>query len=300
MTHRLPDFVIVGAMKCGTSSLHEQLARLPGVFMSTPKEPNFFSDDSNWSRGFEWYASCFAGAPGDAIVGESSTHYTKLPDHPRVVERLKEHLPGARFVYVMRHPIDRLASHVIHGWSERRMSGDAERDVARHTELVDYGLYAMQMRPYIEAFGPEHVLPVFLERMRSHPREELERVARFVGVSGEITCAEDAIEQNVSGERLRKGTLLDFIMEAPVVSHARRALVPRAAREWVKDRFYRMRTRPELVAGTRSRLEARFDEDLAELSAMLGLDSPLTCANFASIVTGIESPAFVSREAASR
>ena len=103
-----PDFMIIGAMKSATSTLHEQLAATPGFFMSRPKEPNFFSDDSQWSRGLDWYAGLFATAPPGALRGESSTHYTKLPTHPHTLERLAASVRTRRFVYVMRHPVDRL------------------------------------------------------------------------------------------------------------------------------------------------------------------------------------------------
>ncbi|HTO70120.1 MAG TPA: sulfotransferase, partial [Myxococcota bacterium] len=79
---RLPDFAIIGAMKCGTSTLHEQLALRSGFFMSRPKEPNFFSDDDQYARGVGWYAGLFAGAAPGQLCGESSTHYTKLPTYP--------------------------------------------------------------------------------------------------------------------------------------------------------------------------------------------------------------------------
>ena len=59
---RLPDFIVMGAMKCATSTLHEQLAAQPGFFMSKPKEPNFFSDDEIYARGLDWYRSLFAGS----------------------------------------------------------------------------------------------------------------------------------------------------------------------------------------------------------------------------------------------
>src|SRR5580704_13557650 len=105
--HR-PDFIVIGAMKSATTTLHEQLARQPGIFMSRPKEPNFFSDDEVYERGLPWYLSIFQGAGESALCGESSTHYTKLPAHPRTVERMARALPRVRVVYVMRHPIDRL------------------------------------------------------------------------------------------------------------------------------------------------------------------------------------------------
>lgn len=93
-----PDFLIIGAMKSATSTLHEQLARQPGVFMSTPKEPNFFSDDPIYARGFEWYRGLFAGGAEALLRGESSTHYTKLPTHPHAVERIARHLPQVKLI----------------------------------------------------------------------------------------------------------------------------------------------------------------------------------------------------------
>ena len=109
-----PDFIVIGAMKSATTTLHEQLARQPGLFMSVPKEPNFFSDDDNYAQGLGWYSSLFRDAPAGALRGESSTHYTKLPTHPRTVDRMVQALPDVKLIYVMRHPIDRLISQYVH------------------------------------------------------------------------------------------------------------------------------------------------------------------------------------------
>ena len=72
----LPDFAIIGAMKCGTTTLAAQLGAQDGVFVTTPKEPEFFSEDANYARGMDWYASLYQGAaPGD-LTGEGSTGLT--------------------------------------------------------------------------------------------------------------------------------------------------------------------------------------------------------------------------------
>ena len=111
-----PDFILIGAMKSATSTLHAQLAQQPGIFMSTPKEPNYFSDDQQYALGEDWYDNLFAAAKPGELCGESSTHYTKLPDYPHTIERMKKRLAAPRLVYVMRHPVDRLVSHYIHQW----------------------------------------------------------------------------------------------------------------------------------------------------------------------------------------
>ena len=124
-----PDFAIIGAMKSATSTLHVQLSAVSGVAMSSPKEPCFFSDDEIFARGEAWYDACFAHAgPGD-LRGESSTHYTKLPTLPHACERLHRRRPDAKLLYVIRHPIDRLISHYVHGWTEGWHRGDLERAI---------------------------------------------------------------------------------------------------------------------------------------------------------------------------
>ncbi|MHC5002209.1 MAG: sulfotransferase family protein, partial [Planctomycetota bacterium] len=280
---RWPDFIIIGAMKCATSTLHEQLARQDGIVMSDPKEPCFFSDDAIWARGSDWYRGLFARAGPADLCGESSTHYTKRPTHRRTVERMKAHLPATtRFVYVMRHPIDRLVSQYVHEWTQRRTTVPIDEAVEQLPELVDYGRYAMQLRPFIDAFGVDAILPVFLERMRSEPQEQLERVARFVGYGGAVRWDDGLDPQNVSAERERSSRLRRTLSAVPGARPLLHAVVPDALWERLKTRLWRMPGRPELSAGARARLERVYDEDLAELGRWLGLE--LSCATFARAV----------------
>jgi hypothetical protein len=127
----LPDFVIIGAMKSATTTLHEQLAAQAGIFMSEPKEPNFFSDEENWAKGMGWYRGLFEGAGDALLTGESSTHYTKLPDYPSALPRIRERLPDAKFIYVMRHPMQRLLlTTLTNGWSVQSIARSTRRCTA--------------------------------------------------------------------------------------------------------------------------------------------------------------------------
>ncbi len=276
-----PGFIIIGAMKCATSTLHEQLARQPGVFMTEPKEPNFFSDDEQWTRGPEWYRSLFEGAGNGELCGESSTHYTKQPTHPETVQRMQDALgDDLKFIYVMRHPIDRLVSHYIHEWTQRVISEPIDKAIDAHEELVDYGRYAMQLEPYIEVFGRDRILPVFFDRLTAEPASELARVCRFIGLPGEPQWIDDADRQNSSAQRMRRSGIQQFLMNCPGSRTLRRRLVPQSIRDKVK-RIWMMKKRPELSAGRRAELEETFDADLAELGRWFGLR--LRCKNFKQI-----------------
>lgn len=278
----LPDFIIIGAMKSATSSLHKQLIEQQDVFMCTPKEPNFFSDADQYAKGMAWYSGLFAKAPNGSLLGEASTHYTKLPTHPKTVERLKKHLPNARFVYVMRHPVDRLISHYIHEWSTGVYHCDIEQALNKYPELIAYGRYAMQLEPYFDTFGRDAVLPVFFDRLIREPQTELERICRFIGYKGQPVWVEDMKPDNVSSERIRKFPFYNVLVESIPATWLRRRFIPQGLRDAIKMNL-RMQKRPVLGEEVRARLEAGFDHDLAQMGKWLGVD--LNCQNFKQLTS---------------
>jgi len=272
-----PDFIIIGAMKSATSSLHVQLASHGGIFMSDPKEPFYFSDDDQYRRGVDWYLSLFANADENDLCGESSTHYTKRPDYPETIPRMKALLPDVRLIYVMRHPIERLVSHYVHQWTQNVIRCDIDEAVGRYPELIDYGRYSYQLDPYIDAYGKASILPVFFTAMEQRPQMELERIARFIGYDHAVTWNDDLGAQNVSAERLRHFRGYRLLVDSWPLALLRRTLVPQSVRDMVKARLT-MRDRPVLSAASTARLESIFDQDLQVLSEWLGVD--LNCRNF--------------------
>lgn len=262
-----PDFLIVGAMKCGTTTLAAQLARQDGIFMTTPKEPNFFSDDDVFARGLGWYEALFAGAAPGELRGEASTHYTKLPTYPHTIARMAGVLNDPRIVYMIRDPVERAISHYIHEWSLGRMEGDLAAAVDRHPELVDYGRYAMQITPFVAAFGPANVFLTSLEQLKARPGDELARVAAFAGLGTPAVWQADLGAQNVSAERYRRLPFHGLLVDNPVAAALRRTLVPKAVRERIR-KSRSMETRPDVPDAVRRRLEAAFAEDRARLAEL--------------------------------
>jgi hypothetical protein len=261
----LPDFLIIGAMKCGTSTLQAQLARQPGVFMSTPKEPNYFSDDAVFARGQGWYESLFAAAaPGD-LRGEASTHYTKLPTHPRTLERVRPVLAAPRLIYMIRDPMARAVSHYIHEWTEGRASHNAEAALRAMPEIVDYGLYGLQISPWIAAYGADRVFLTSLEQLTADPDGEFARIAAFLGLPQGAAWLHDLPAQNVSAERVRRFPLENVLIDNPVAHALRRTLVPKRLRTWVRERRT-IAARPEIPAELQQRMRAAFLSDRAELA----------------------------------
>jgi hypothetical protein len=256
----LPDFLIIGAMKCGTSTLHEQLAAQDGVFMSDPKEPNFFSDDPVFAQGLAWYESLFADAPQGALKGEASTHYTKLPTYPRCADRIASALPHVRLVYVVRNRYQRLVSQYIHAWSVGELSCSLDEAVATREEFAAYSRYAMQISPYVERFGRDRILLTSQEALKADPQGELARIGVFLGARAPFRWRSDLDSSNVSSERIRPFPLYRLVVRNPVARALRRALVPKSVRETVKGRL-RMRERPALSPESRALLSPVFEAD---------------------------------------
>ncbi|HED54000.1 MAG TPA: sulfotransferase [Phycisphaerales bacterium] len=267
-------------MKCATSTLAKQLGSQPGVFMCEPKEPNYFSNDEIFANGPDWYESLFEPGREAKIIGEASTHYTKLPTYPQTVDRFRAVLPDAKLIYVMRHPIDRLVSQYVHEWTQRVVTGPIEDELDANPWMLEYGRYAMQLEPWLEAFGPDRILPVFSERLREDPQSELSRVGAFLGYEGEMRWV-DAGAQNVSAERMRKSPVRDAVLDLPGLKQIRRRLVPQGWRDRIKG-LWRLDSKPELSPARAQSLEMFYDADLKRLGELLGVE--LNCANFKSIV----------------
>ena len=277
LSNKLPDFIIIGAMKSATSTLHNQLSAQPGIFMSTPKEPNFFSDDEIYNQGLDWYTALFSDADTEQICGESSTHYTKLPDYPETIQRLKAAIPQPKLIYVMRHPIDRLVSHYMHQWSEGVISSDINQAIDRYPELVDYSCYGMQISAYFEAFGSKSVLPLFFEDLKANKNKSLNRVGEFIGLTEPLIWVDDLAQDNVSSQRIRRFYGYELLINSKPMAWLRKALIPQRVRDRVKQQLS-MQRRPEISSAQLARITKIFDRDLQTVGDWIGVQ--LTCENF--------------------
>jgi Sulfotransferase family len=193
---RLPDFLLLGAPKCGTSALHAALARHPGLYLSEPKEPKFFLTDGpppasggepgdveTW-REHVWrrpdYENLFAAAPPGARCGESTVFYLYDLAAQR---RIRALLPAARLIAVLRDPVDRAHSNWAHLHGARlepeadflaALNREPERIAAgwapfwRYTAL---GRYGRQLEHLFGLFPPEQVLLLRYRELRDAPAE---------------------------------------------------------------------------------------------------------------------------------
>lgn len=282
---RLPDFVIVGAPKCGTTTLYQYLLRHPGVFMSTPKEMSFFSKPEVFARGFPWYTALFDPASDDQLCGEASTTYARWPTHEGTAERLAAAVPDARLIYLVRNPVDRVYSFYAHRMREEVTAG-IDEFLTQTPEAIHSGLYMSQVDELLRHFPREQLHVMLLDDLKVSPQTPIDGVLRFLGLEPIDLSAEKRIVANQGSGHFAATQsvtrLTGAIKRVPVLGRAVR-MVPsgarRAAFEWLqkgpvgrrlKGRHTQSMT--PLTPTLRRRLYGHFREDLARFEAFLGRD----------------------------
>jgi hypothetical protein len=199
----LPTFVVLGAMKSGTTSLHRYLASHRDVFVPELKEIEFFSEEDRWRRGVQWYERLFEPGATARARGEVSTGYTKLPRYPEAAARLHALVPDARLLYLVREPIDRMRSHYVHNvlqGTEHRPIGEALIVDANYAHTSSY---ATQLARYLELFDRAQLLVVFAEQLRRERASTMATVFRFIGVDDHVTSS-DLDEEHYASDARRE------------------------------------------------------------------------------------------------
>jgi hypothetical protein len=198
----LPNLVVIGAMKCGTSALHFCIDLHPDASMSTPKELNYFFDEpqptdsvsiagerelqmvhmreGNWRRGPDWYAEHFD--PKAKVRGESSPAYT-APWHPKVAERMATLIPQAKLIFLVRDPIARMISQYRHHLALGREWRDLDEALTIPNGVyVERSRYWARLEPFARRFPADAILVISQERLLAQRRATLDRVFDFLGL----------------------------------------------------------------------------------------------------------------------
>jgi hypothetical protein len=265
---RLPNFIIVGAMKSGTSTLRDLLALRNDVFIA-PGEVHFFSDPHKYARGLEWYASLFAGGNGAAAIGEKTPTYSFVPE---CADRIHRDLPNVKLVWLFRNPVSRTYSHYWHSvknGSERLSFRDAiEREPQR--VLTDRwrgyqlrSLYHRQVENYLRVFPREQMHFVVFEQLLKDPKRHINDLLAFLGIDP-ISAVPPLPRSNVT-----------FIPRSRTIQWLSRQVFGRGNRpSWFITRFNRRRAPgyPVMDPALRAQLRERFVEPNRRLAELTGLD----------------------------
>jgi hypothetical protein len=233
---QITHFLIVGAMKAGTTTLYRDLSRHPGVFMPGDKEPEILVRYVGARAIAAAYAEHFAGAAPGQVCGEASTAYTKRPDHEGAAALALAHFgPELRIIYMRREPVSRLISQYKHEVQHKTITEPIEAAIAKHPRLIAYGRYDWQIAPWIETFGKGNVLQIDLEDYSRDKAGKLDAVMAHLGLDPALM---PAVDPNARANRAD---------EAKTVSNPLLAAV-------IGSRFYRRRIKGLMSDGLREKL----------------------------------------------
>lgn len=258
----LPNLIIIGAMKCGTSSLHYYLSQHPDICMSERKELDFFLGREHWHKGLAWYESHFQG---DAkVYGEASPNYTKRHVTPGVPERIHTVIPHTKLIYIFRDPVDRCVSQYVHGRAKSRIHAAlseifADLDNPKARGIIETSRYYAQLEPYLERFSRSQLLTVAHEELLLRRRETLRQVFRFLHVDEKFDSPHfDQVRHRSENKKElnRLGKILSVFPGVRTIQH-----MPQTIRRGVEHFMYSRIERPVVTTELRERLAAVFQED---------------------------------------
>ena len=296
MRNNLPNFLIVGAAKCGTSSLHNYLNQHPDIFMPSyneqgmkVKEPRFLIKDlvkdrlHNGVWSLEEYKSLFNEVKNEISIGESTVLY--LYYYNEAIKNIKKYLgDDVKIIIMLRNPTDRAYSafqHVSRGLKEQNSFEEAlkiekgrmnkESSLTPMVLYKEMGLYHDMVRAYKENFKNVHI--IFYEDFRDDTEGEIKKIFKFLELSLSVNI-DFVSRHNVGGKRWKNEKIKHVFMKNNPLKSALKKAIPKSLRKGVRDKLISASTDKvaPMKENTRVKLNEFFKEDVKKLSDLLNRD----------------------------
>ena len=296
MKNKLPNFLIVGAAKSGTSSLHNYLNQHPEVFMPSynkegmkVKEPRFLIKDlvqhrlHNGVWNWEEYKSLFNEVKDEISIGESTVLYLYYYKH--AIDNIKKYLgENVKIIIMLRNPTDRAYSafqHVSRGLKEQNSFEEAlkieEGRMNKESSLTpmvmykEMGLYHDMVRAYKENFKNVHI--IFYEDFRDDTEGEIKKIFKFLELSLSVNI-DFVSRHNVGGKRWKNEKIKHVFMKNNPLKSALKKVIPKSLRKGVRDKLISASTNKvaPMKENTRVKLNEFFKDDIKKLSDLLNRD----------------------------
>jgi hypothetical protein len=293
----LPNFLVIGAGKSGTTALYRYLEQHPEIYMSPEKEPNFFALEgkkanfrdrgpdegiNRWSvTNIEDYRALFAKVSNERAIGEASPLYLYSAKAP---ERIRHYIPNAKLIAILRNPVERAHSaftHLVRDGREpftdfaQALREEEARITANWSWIWHYkemGFYHAQLRKYFDVFDQERIKVYLYEDLKADPMRMLLDTFRFLGVN-EDYLPNASVKYNASG--IPKNKLLhSFLMKSHPIKAPFKPLVPVKLRKRIVAnlRNRNLREPPQLSPEMRRQLTEVYREDVLKLQELIHRD----------------------------
>ena len=267
------DFVVIGAMKAGTTSLYNYLAQHPQLSVPcTEKEVNFFNNNSHWNAGISWYEKNFEN--NNLKRGEVNPNYAMFPRCQVVPERLYQFSPDVKIIYILRDPIERLRSHIHHNYIkgfESRSITEILEDQEDSLWYIAYSKYYYQLEKFLTYFERSQILVTTLENLSKEPISVMSYIFDFLEVDKNFFLNSYREKVHASNEKVKSGKLLNFLRKSPLMEGYQRLkpLIPLNTHIRAKRLLGKHIEKPNLNENQISYLQSLFCEDISNLEAFL-------------------------------
>lgn len=289
----MPNFLIIGAAKSGTTALYQYLQQHPQIYMSPLKEPQFFAFEGerlnyqglgvtiNQSiTTLERYQTLFQNVNGERAIGEASALYLYIP---KASERIKHYLPKIKLIAILRNPVERAYAAFLHLMREgREPLNDFGKALAAEPTRIqenwgflwhyqEMGFYAIQLKRYLDKFDRSQIRIYLHDDFLKSPLSLIQDIFEFLEVEREF-IPDMAFRPNLSGVPQNK-RLHQFIKEKHWLKHFIKPLLSQKARNRIAERLLqRNLVKPPLSAEIKASLTDRFREDILKLQEILERD----------------------------
>jgi hypothetical protein len=254
-------YVIIGAMKSGTTSVHEILNKHSTVSMTKFKEPNFFNVYHH--KGLDWYLSLFKH--GAEVTADASPNYTKSHRWPDTAKHLFDSFPNAKLIYIVRDPIDRIISHLHHDIHRDRLKPrNVNETVLRDNEYLMTSSYFFQISCYLKYFKRESMLIVPFEWLRDEPNLFMDELADFMGIN----------KINVSNKLKFYSSEKKYLIKK---FDWAKATLPPSLRTYYHRLFYLLsikHSKPVLEENIKHQLKRKLKTDIDQFKSLCNYDFP--------------------------
>ena len=290
----MPNFLIIGAAKTGTTSIYRYLKQHPQIYMSPAKEPRFFAfegetfsfsgpgDEKETAKtDLESYRTLFDGVEKETAIGEASTLYLWSQ---KATERIQHYIPNAKLIAVLRDPVERAYSNYLHLVNQNREPlTDFAVAIAQEEERIkknwwpfwyykQQGFYYIQLQRYYAKFAQSQIKVYLYEDLKNDSLKMLQDIFQFLEVDDRFT---PDLSQRVRQSRpIPKNKTLDGLMNKPnPLKSILKPLIPKVMRRQITTNLKKRNlTKPKLLPSVRQQLVEAYREDILQLQDLIERD----------------------------
>lgn len=281
-----PNFFIVGAAKSGTTSLYHYLSDHPQVFMTEPKEVNYFSGPDlkkqnlfykdYKARDEQGYLNLFKGSDSYKAVGEGSVSYLF---YPSVAKKIYDKFSDAKIIILLRNPVDRGYSHYL---MDQRLGMvdcaykdivfkryEGEKAKLYYQQYVELGLYYHQVKRYLDLFGEKQVKVYLTEDLKTNLQGVIDDLYDFLGLE---KSKKPDLEKQHNTFSLPKNPVVAKLYATHYFRRVLSIMFPSAIKNFIFNTFFERSQKPELSEEVLLKLHEIYDQDVKLLEQLIERD----------------------------